>query len=343
MVAPMKRSELLSRILITAAVVGAVGTPLYFWSRTPLIHARIAEDGGWNPDVIQANAGEPLHLKLTSDDVVHGFAVGQMDMQSVDVLPGKVTDLTLTFDRPGIYTFFCTRWCGLNHWRMRGTIEVSGSNADPSTGSGQRLQPAPAPLYVSLSLDIDAPHDAPVIPSYQPSAINRQQLEANLPITNYQSPDYYRSHSPYQVFDELPNTSLTESQRWDEVAYLWQSNTTRESLTNGQQLYTQNCAACHGENGAGDGVFADDLAAAGELSMRTMAGADNMTMQTPVDFTNPTRMLGASPALLQGKILRGGMGTGMPMWGAIFTEEQIWDLIAYLYSFQFNYHRGESQ
>ena len=71
--------------------------------------------------------------------------------------------------------------------------------------------------------------------------------------------------------------------------------------------------------------------------MQTMTGADNMTMQSPVDFTNPTRMLGASPALLQGKILRGGMGTGMPMWGSIFTEEQIWDLIAYLYTFQFNY------
>ena len=25
------------------------------------------------------------------------------------------------------------------------------------------------------------------------------------------------------------------------------------------------------------------------------------------------------------------------MWGSIFTEEQIWDLIAYLYSFQFEY------
>jgi mono/diheme cytochrome c family protein len=50
-------------------------------------------------------------------------------------------------------------------------------------------------------------------------------------------------------------------------------------------------------------------------------------------------MLGASPALLQGKILRGGMGTGMPMWGSIFTEEQIWDLIAYIYSFQFEYQK----
>jgi mono/diheme cytochrome c family protein/plastocyanin len=325
----MKRSELLSRILITAAIIGAVGTPLYFWSRTPLIHAHIAEDGGWNPDVIQAKVGEPLHLKLTSDDVVHGFAVGQMDMQSVDILPGKVTDLTLTFDKPGIYTFFCTRWCGLNHWRMRGTIEVSGSNADP--------EPVTVPMYVSLGLNIDAPHDAPSIPGVQPSAINGQQLAVNLPIG--QSPNYYRTHSPYQAFDDLSNISLTESQRWDVVAYIWKSNTTGESLTNGRQLYAQNCAACHGENGAGDGVFADDLNAAGESSTQTMAGADDMLMQSPVNFTNPTRMLGASPALLQGKILRGGMGTGMPMWGAIFTEEQIWDLIAYLYSFQFEYQK----
>ena len=324
----MKRSELISRILITAAIIGAVGAPLYFWSRTPLIHAHVAEAGGWSPDVIKANVNEPLNLKLTSDDVVHGFAVGQMDMQSVDVLPGKVTDLTLIFDKPGIYTFFCTRWCGINHWRMRGTIEVSGTSLDP--------EPVSVPLYVTLDLDIDAPHDAPVIPSRQPSAISGQQLVADLSID--QSSDYYRTRSPYQVFDELSSTSLTETQRWDVVASIWQSNTTPESLANGQQLYAQNCAACHGENGSGDGVFANDLAAAGESSTQTMVGANGMTMQTPIDFTNPTRMLGASPALLQGKILRGGMGTGMPMWGSIFTEEQIWDLTAYLYSFQFEYH-----
>ena len=325
----MKRSELISRILIIVTIIGAVGAPLYFWSRTPLIHAHVAEDGGWSPDVIKANVNEPLNLKLTSDDVVHGFAVGQMDMQSVDVLPGKVTDITLTFDKPGIYTFFCTRWCGINHWRMRGTIEVSGSSSDP--------EPVSVPLYVTLDLDIDAPHDAPVIPSRQPSAISGQQLVADLSID--QSSDYYRTRSPYQVFDELSSTSLTETQRWDVVAYIWQSNTTKASLAKGQQLYAQNCAACHGENGAGDGVFADDLAASGEASMQTMTGAGNMTMQSPVDFTNPTRMLGASPALLQGKILRGGMGTGMPMWGSIFTEDQIWDLIAYIYSFQFEYHK----
>jgi len=325
----MKRPELTTRILIIGAIVAAVGVPLLLWMKTPLIHARVAEDGGWNPDILQANVGEPLHLKLTSDDVVHGFAVGQMDMQSVDVLPGKVTDITLTFDKSGIYTFFCTRWCGLNHWRMRGTIEVSGSSSDP--------EPASIPLYVNLGLDLDAPHNAPAVPNARPSAINGQQFAADLSVDR--SVDYYRAKSPYQVFDDLSSTSLTEPQRWDVVASIWESNTTAERLANGQKLYSQNCAACHGENGAGDGVFADDLAAAGESSMQTMTGADDMMMKTPVDFTNPERMLGASPALLQGKILRGGMGTGMPMWGSIFTEEQVWDLIAYIYSFQFEYQR----
>jgi plastocyanin len=204
----MKRSELISRFLIVAGILLAVGAPLFLWVRTPLIHARMAEDGGWNPDVIQAEVGKPLHLKITSDDVVHGFAVGQMDMQSVDVLPGKVTEITLNFEKPGVYTYYCTRWCGLNHWRMRGTIEVSGLPSDP--------EPATVPLYVSLDLDLDAPHDAPVVPNEKPSAISGQLLETNLPID--QGAEYYRSHSPYQVFTDLSTTTLTEHQRWDVVA-----------------------------------------------------------------------------------------------------------------------------
>jgi len=326
----MKRPELLTRIIIVVAIVGAVGIPVLFWARTPLIHARIPEEGGWSPDVLQAKAGVPLHLRLTSDDVMHGFAVGQMDMESVDVLPGKVTDITVVFDKPGTYTFYCTRWCGLNHWRMRGTIEVSGS--------GSILEAAPPPLYVTLGLDIDAPHDSPSLPAQKPSALRGQDVAADHSLSQLAGTDYYQSHSPYQTFEELGKTSLSESERWDLVALIWKSNTTPEALANGGRLFAQNCAACHGETGAGDGVFADDLAGAGESSVQGMAGSQAMNMQTPATFSNPKRILGASPALLQGKILRGGMGTGMPMWGSIFTEEQIWDLIAYIYSLNFQYH-----
>jgi mono/diheme cytochrome c family protein/plastocyanin len=329
----MKRSELLSRILIAVGTLLAVGVPLLFWTRTPLIHARMAESGGWNPDVLQAEVGEPLRLSLTSDDVIHSFAVGQMDLEAIDVEPGKVTEITLTFERPGIYTFYCTRWCGPNHWRMRGTIEVGGSSSDP--------EPVSVPLYVTLGLDIDAPHDAPVALSSQPSAARGEQLAANLYISQFTNSDSYRASSPYQVFEDLDKTNLSDTEKWDVVAYIWQSNTTAEALANGRELYAQNCAACHGENGAGDGVFADDLAKAGKASMQSMVGAMDMSMQAPVNFTDSKRMLGASPALLQGKILRGGMGTGMPMWGSIFTEEQIEVLVAYLYSFQFEYSVSE--
>jgi mono/diheme cytochrome c family protein/plastocyanin len=326
----MKRAEILSRVLIIAGVFLAIGAPLLLWMRTPLIHVSMAEDGGWTPDTIKAEAGKPLELYLTSDDVMHGFAVGQMDMEPVDVSPGKVTDVTLTFYKPGSYTFYCTRWCGLNHWRMRGTIEVSGSTSEAET--------ATVPLYVTLGIDIDAPHQAPVVPETRPSAANGEQLAA-LDIQQLLNTDFYRSYSPYETFEKLGQTQLSDPEKWDVVSQIWRSNTTPESLANGKKLYAQNCAACHSETGAGDGVFADDLAASGDASMQTMSGSIESMQQTPADFTDPKRMLGASPALLEGKILRGGMGTGMPMWGSIFTEEQIWDLVSYLYSFQFNYEK----
>jgi mono/diheme cytochrome c family protein/plastocyanin len=327
----MRRAEFISRFLILVGIILAIGAPILFWSRTPLIHVSMAEAGGWNPDTLRAEIGKPLELHLTSDDVVHGFAVGQMEMEGVDVLPGKVTDITLTFDRTGTYTFFCTRWCGVNHWRMRGTIEVNGSNAKP--------EPDSDPLYVTLGIDIDAPHESPIILSNKPSAGSGQQLAGDFEISKFSNPDFYRANSPYQAFESLNPSGLSDSEKWDMVSYIWQSNTTPESLAYGKKLYAQNCAACHGENGAGNGVFADDLAEAGESSMQTMSGLGEISRQTPADFTDPSRMLGASPALLQGKILRGGMGTRMPMWGSIFTEQQIWDLIAYLYSFQFEYEK----
>jgi mono/diheme cytochrome c family protein len=40
--------------------------------------------------------------------------------------------------------------------------------------------------------------------------------------------------------------------------------------------------------------------------------------------------------LLQGKIIRGGMGTGMPAWGTIFDDEELRALLDYLWTFQFS-------
>lgn len=321
----MRFSEQLARLSVIAVSIAAVGLPLFFIRRAPMVHARVAESGGWAPDALQARVGQRLHLLLTSDDVVHGFAVGQTVMPEVEVLPGKVTDVTLLFDKPGTYVFYCTRWCGINHWRMRGTIEV--------TGPPVAAQPVSPPLYVSLGIDLDAARSAPALPLERPVAeLPSEQLAANL--AEYRSSAYYGAHSPFQTWATLRQTPafsrLSDQQLWNATAWIWQSQTTPASLLEGQQLFERNCAACHGESGRGDGVFASQLASGD-------ASPDGMGTLRPADLTDSQRMLAASPALLQGKILRGGMGTGMPAWGQIFTESQTWDLVAHLYSLQFSY------
>ena len=288
------------------------------------LHGVMADDGGWTPGTITAQAGQPINLRLTSDDVLHSFAIGHSDLPAVDVLPGKWTTATLVFDLPGKYTFYCTRWCGPNHWRMRGTIEIAGD------GPGAPVE-AP-PLYVTLKLDLDAPHYSDVVPAEKPSAARGAQLNLAPEVVAGD----YRVQSPAQVWRQLreraASKSLSNQQVWDLVALAWQSNTTPDRIAAGQKLYAQNCAACHGETGQGDGVMAASLQKAAPSDMPGMVGHETVK---PSDFTHAPNMLGASSALLQGKIIRGGMGTGMPYWGPIFTEAQIGALVDYLWTFQF--------
>ncbi len=327
------KSERAARLLLFATVVGLPLTVLIVrWlpqsgtdhHRTVEIRGKMAEAGGWIPSELTAALGEPLHLRLTSDDVVHGFAVGGLtDPAAVDVKPGEVTETAITFSRPGKYVFYCTRWCGPDHWRMRGVIEV--------TGAVSEVEASRPPLYLSLGLDLDAPHPADVVPAGVPSAERAANLDVNLR-GDLLSLDYYRSQSPLEIWRSLrtnPVTAdLSDMAVWDLVALAWKQNTTPESLEIGKELYAANCAACHGESGAGDGVMASALAG------DSLAEFGHTTTQ-PADFTDAQQMLGASPALLQGKIIRGGMGTGMPYWGPIFTEEQTWAIVDYLWTFQF--------
>lgn len=298
------------------------------------IHARMPEVGGWSLSSLSVTVGQPLYLRLVSDDVTHSFKIGKSDQPALELLPGKPVETWLTFDEPGIYTFYCTRWCGPNHWRMRGNIEVL-----PRPGETTRMsKPASPPRYLSMGLNIDAPHPAQVIPSSIPSALEGIALGIDLPQA-FLSDTFYWTHSPEGTWKTLrldPLTSnLDDQDVWDLVALIWYKNTTPQAIENGRELYAQNCAACHGEDGNGEGVFASGLGS-GEASSQPDPGLPGYNLKSPADFTDASSLLGASPALLQGKIIRGGMGTGMPYWGSIFTEEQVWSLVDTLYQFQFN-------
>jgi mono/diheme cytochrome c family protein len=210
---------------------------------------------------------------------------------------------------------------------MRGTIEVLASSPQ------NEVVTSSIPLYVQLGLDIDAPHPAAVSPTTRPSAVRGAALGVSVP-AEYLFPSYYRSHSPAQLWQALRTlpvtTHLDDAQVWDLVANAWESNTTAHALATGKQLFAANCAACHGDSGAGDGPMSFALAS------RSTSEFGTGTL-TPTNFTNPTTMLGASPALLQGKIIRGGMGTGMPYWGPVFSDPQLWAVIDYLWTFQMEY------
>ena len=89
----------------------------------------------------------------------------------------------------------------------------------------------------------------------------------------------------------------------------------RPSLTRGQALYRENCAGCHGTNGAGDGPDAAHLAI------------------PPSKFSDRAFMRGETPRDAFNVIMLGRQKSGMPAWGDALSPQQAWDLVSYLWSF----------
>jgi mono/diheme cytochrome c family protein len=229
------------------------------------------------------------------------------------------TQTEVTFNQPGKYTFYCTEWCSAAHWRMRGVIEVLGANSEAS-------QADEVPDYARLSIDIDAPRSYVTTPAQRASAVRGAQWQLLVPASML-AREYYISHSPAQVWTTLRALpafqNVSDQGIWDAVAWLWQRQTSPQAQTVGASLYARNCASCHGATGAGDGPMAGAMATS---HMATRA----------TNFTDGSSMLSASPALLEGKVIRGGMGTGMPYWGPIFTDAERRAVVDYLWQFQFD-------
>ena len=297
--------------------------------RTIDITARMPDDGGFAPDVIRVNRGERVRLRLSAPDVVHGFEIPALGVSVPEIYPGHVVQVTFTPEQVGRFAFACTRWCSAGHWRMRGVIEV----VDPQDpGALARLPRPEAPLYQKLGIDLDAmvELDPRVERSLgqltrPPSAEGGQALQATLPAELHQR-DWLKTHSPAEAFLLLKSQSnLSDTQLWDLVAFTWRNAATQEMLARGAKLYTRDCAACHGELGRGDGPAGRDLPGLQKMMPEAKRG--------PADFTNLRRLAGLSDAQLQGKLLRGGMGTGMPEFGSLYSDDDEWAVIAFVRGF----------
>jgi cytochrome c oxidase subunit II len=79
-------------------------------------------DPATNREIISANeihipVGESVYLGLTASDVIHSLWVPSLAGKR-DMIPGRVTGLTLRADKPGVYRGQCAEYCGEQHARM---------------------------------------------------------------------------------------------------------------------------------------------------------------------------------------------------------------------------------
>ncbi len=65
----------------------------------------------------------PIRLLMTSEDVIHAFAVADFRIKS-DVVPGYYTTVWFQAKEAGEHNVFCTQYCGTSHAKMLATIKV---------------------------------------------------------------------------------------------------------------------------------------------------------------------------------------------------------------------------
>jgi len=95
-------------------------------------------------------------------------------------------------------------------------------------------------------------------------------------------------------------------------------------VESGRAVYYQNCVYCHGDNMEGDGLFAH--------------GFDPI----PANFQDPTTIAMLQESYLFWRIATGAPGlpsesapwlSAMPAWETFLTEDEIWDVILFLYDY----------
>jgi mono/diheme cytochrome c family protein len=138
--------------------------------------------------------------------------------------------------------------------------------------------------------------------------------------------------------------------RWEEsqaetaviVPTVKRAEATAESIARGRQLYLSkdlNCIACHGEAGLGDGPQTYSIT-------KNSAGEDNPlpglydewgNLIKPRNLTQGIYRGGRRPIDLFCRLHGGIKGTPMPAFGGKKTDEELWDVVNYIYSVPFEH------
>ncbi len=77
----------------------------------------------FDPNIIEVNQGDVIHLTLTSKDSTHGFSIDAYNV-NVIVNGGETQTVTIQADQKGTFEFYCSVPCGSGHSDMNGKLIV---------------------------------------------------------------------------------------------------------------------------------------------------------------------------------------------------------------------------
>lgn len=118
------------RLLLRAAAAGG-GTLVLLragLAQQPDEPARVvrltARRFAYQPSEIELKVGERVLVEITAIDFMHGMNLPDLGRR-LDLVPGRITQLMLQPQAPGIIEFVCDNFCGEGHEDMHGRFVVS--------------------------------------------------------------------------------------------------------------------------------------------------------------------------------------------------------------------------
>ncbi len=188
------------------------------------------------------------------------------------------------------------------------------------------------------------PEESTLFPPEMPSAVRGQQVYAancvschgeagdgsGLPgAADFTDVEFMRGEKPAEFFEAIHDgiedsampawgDRLDEMEMWDVLYYEWSFATSPEEVAQGEVLFGENCVSCHGEAGDGSGL------------------------EGAADFTGQEFMANEEPAEFHEAISEGVEGSAMSAWADEFSEDEIWSLVNYVWTFAYEYPGDEA-
>src|ERR1700674_3206874 len=96
----------------------------------------VAAQFAFVPQCVVVPANEPVTLRLSSPDVIHGILVTGTNVNTM-VVPGYVSQVHTVFTRTGDLLMPCHEYCGLGHSEMSATVRVVPQDAFKPDADGR--------------------------------------------------------------------------------------------------------------------------------------------------------------------------------------------------------------